>query len=111
MNAPTMMKAVVTEGTGGPEVMQLGETPMPEIGEGEVLIKIAATAINRADTQQRKGSYPPPPGESEIMGLEAAGVIDRVGPGVEGWSAGDRRHDAFRAVAAMLRTQGLRPAR
>ena len=90
MNAADMMKAVVTSGEGGPEVMRLGETPRPDIGEGEVLIRIAATAVNRADTQQRKGAYPPPPGESEIMGLEAAGVIERLGPDVEGWKVGDR---------------------
>ncbi len=90
MSGADMMKAVVTSGDGGPEVMRLGEAPMPEVGEGEVLIRIAATAVNRADTMQRKGAYPPPPGESEIMGLEAAGMIDRLGPGVEGWKVGDR---------------------
>jgi len=90
MNAADNMKAVVTDGVGGPEVMRLGEAALPEVGEGEVLIRIAATAVNRADTQQRKGSYPPPPGESEIMGLEAAGVIAALGTGVEGWAVGDR---------------------
>ena len=90
MNATDKMKAVVMEGQGGPEVMRLGEAPRPEIGEEEVLIRIAATAVNRADTQQRKGNYPPPPGESEIMGLEAAGVIEALGPGVAGWQVGDR---------------------
>jgi putative PIG3 family NAD(P)H quinone oxidoreductase len=90
MTATGVMKAVVSEGHGGPEVMRLGEAPLPEIGEGEVLLKIAATAVNRADTQQRKGNYPPPPGESEIMGLEAAGVIEAVGPGVQDWKTGDR---------------------
>lgn len=90
MTATTMMKAVVTEGEGGPEVMRLGEAPMPTPGEGDVLIRVAATSINRADTQQRKGAYPPPPGESEIMGLEAAGVIEALGSGVEGWQVGDR---------------------
>jgi putative PIG3 family NAD(P)H quinone oxidoreductase len=90
MSAMGMMTAVVTEGHGGPDVMRLGEASMPEIGEGEVLLKIAATAVNRADTQQRKGNYPPPPGESEIMGLEAAGVIEAIGPGVQGWNIGDR---------------------
>lgn len=90
MTATTMMKAVVTEGEGGPEVMRLGEAPMPTPGEGDVLIRVGATSINRADTQQRKGAYPPPPGESEIMGLEAAGVIEALGSGVEGWQVGDR---------------------
>lgn len=90
MGAADMMKAVVTEGQGGPEVMRLGEAPMPEIGTDDVLVRIAATAVNRADTQQRKGNYPPPPGESEIMGLEGAGVIEAIGAGVEGWKVGDR---------------------
>jgi putative PIG3 family NAD(P)H quinone oxidoreductase len=90
MNATNMMKAVVTEGVGGPEVMRIGEVAKPSPSEGEVLIRIGATAINRADTQQRKGNYPPPPGESEIMGLEAAGVIEELGQGVEGWKVGDR---------------------
>ncbi len=90
MSATGLMKAVVTEGNGGPDVMRLGEASMPSIGEDDVLLKIAATAVNRADTQQRKGNYPPPPGESEIMGLEAAGVIEAVGPGVQNWNAGDR---------------------
>lgn len=90
MNAAEMMKAVVTSGDGGPEVMSLGEAPMPSAGEGEVLLRIAATAVNRADTMQRKGAYPPPSGESEIMGLECAGVIEAIGPGVQGWSVGDR---------------------
>lgn len=90
MTATDMMKAVVTDGQGGPEVMKLGEAPVPEVGESEVLIRIAATSVNRADTQQRKGAYPPPPGESEIMGLECAGVIERIGHGVDGWKVGDR---------------------
>jgi len=90
MSAADLMKAVVTDGQGGPEVMRFGEAAMPEIGADEVLIRIAASAVNRADTQQRKGSYPPPPGESEIMGLEAAGVIEAVGAGVERWKVGDR---------------------
>ena len=90
MSATNMMKAVVTEGVGGPEVMRIGEVAKPSPSEGEVLIRIGATAINRADTQQRKGNYPPPPGESEIMGLEAAGVIEELGQGVEGWKVGDR---------------------
>ena len=85
-----MMKAVVASGDGGPEVMGIGEASVPEAAEGEVLIRIAATAINRADTQQRKGVYPPPPGESEVMGLECAGVIEKLGPGVDGWKVGDR---------------------
>ncbi len=80
-----MMRAVIMDGSGGPEVMHLGEVPRPEPGPGQVLIRVAATSVNRADLHQRTGGYPPPPGESEILGLEAAGVIEGVGAGVTGW--------------------------
>jgi putative PIG3 family NAD(P)H quinone oxidoreductase len=84
------MRAVVLEGFGGPEVLRLGDAPRPRPGPGQVLIRVAATSVNRADLQQRSGNYPPPPGESEILGLEVAGVIAELGPGVTGWRAGDR---------------------
>jgi putative PIG3 family NAD(P)H quinone oxidoreductase len=84
------MRAVVMEGFGGPEVLRLGEAPRPRPGPGQVLIRVAATSVNRADLQQRSGNYPPPPGESEILGLEVAGIIAELGPGVTGWRAGDR---------------------
>jgi len=84
------MRAVVMDGAGGAEVLRLGEAPKPAPGPGEVLIRVTATSVNRADLQQRAGNYPPPPGESEILGLEAAGVIAEVGDGVDGWRAGDR---------------------
>jgi putative PIG3 family NAD(P)H quinone oxidoreductase len=85
-----MMRAVLMDGHGGPEVLRMGEVPWPEPGRGQVLIRVAATAVNRADMQQRAGNYPPPPGESEILGLEVAGVIAEVGEGVSGWRPGDR---------------------
>lgn len=84
------MRAILLEGHGGPEVMRLGEAPDPRPGEGEVVLQVAATAVNRADLLQRAGRYPPPPGASEILGLEASGVVEEVGPGVAGWTAGDR---------------------
>ena len=84
------MQAVVLEGFGGPEMMQLGEVPRPEPGPGQVLIRVAATSVNRADLQQRTGNYNPPPGESEVLGLEVAGLIEQLGDGVAGWSIGDR---------------------
>ena len=65
------------------------ETPTPSPGAGEVLIKVQATAINRADLMQRMGMYPPPPGASEIMGLECAGVVAAIGDGVTRWKEGD----------------------
>lgn len=71
-------------------VPQLVEVPDPAPGPGEVLVTVAATALNRADLLQLKGLYPPPPGESAIPGLECAGTVAALGPGVQGWSVGDR---------------------
>jgi putative PIG3 family NAD(P)H quinone oxidoreductase len=71
-------------------VLRLGEARRPTAAPGQVLIRVAATAVNRADMQQRSGNYPPPPGESEILGLEVAGVIAELGEGVSGWQPGDR---------------------
>ena len=84
------MKAVLCAGVGGPEVLRLGEAPDPAVGPGRVLIRVAATSVNRPDIIQRQGNYPPPPGESEILGLEAAGTVEAVGPGVQGFSPGER---------------------
>ncbi len=84
------MKAVLMEGFGGLEVLKVGEAERPKAGEGQVLVKVAATTINRPDLVQREGKYPPPPGDSEILGLEVAGVIAELGPGVSDWQVGDR---------------------
>ena len=83
------MKAVIAVGTGGPEVLTLGDLPDPEPGAGEVLLDVAATAVNRADLLQRQGFYPPPPGASAVIGLECSGTIAALGEGVDGWSVGD----------------------
>ena len=85
-----MMRAVLMEGSGGPEVLRLDETETPRPGKGQVLLRVAATSVNRADLQQRAGNYPAPPGESEILGLEAAGSIEELGEDVAGWQVGDR---------------------
>lgn len=84
------MKAVLMEGFGGTEVLKVGEVERPVAGEGEVLIRVVATSINRPDLVQREGKYPPPPGDSEILGLEVAGTIEAIGPGVTGWKVGQR---------------------
>jgi putative PIG3 family NAD(P)H quinone oxidoreductase len=84
------MKAVLLDGFGGSEVLKIGETDTPSFSEGQVLIKVAATSVNRPDIVQRTGNYPPPKGESDILGLEVAGVIENVGPGVTAWKTGDR---------------------
>jgi putative PIG3 family NAD(P)H quinone oxidoreductase len=83
------MRAVTIEQAGGPEVLGWGEVPDPVCGPGEVLVDVVATAVNRADLLQRQGFYPPPPGASDVLGLECSGVISEVGPGVTGWSVGD----------------------
>ncbi|BCS52623.1 NAD(P)H-quinone oxidoreductase [Geobacter sp. SVR] len=84
------MKAVLMEGFGGVEVLKVGEAERPVPGEGQVLVKVFATSINRPDLVQREGKYPPPPGDSEILGLEVAGVIEELGAGVSGWQVGQR---------------------
>ena len=67
------MKAVVCDGYGGAEVLKIGQRPMPQLQDGEVLIKVIYTALNRADIMQRKGNYPPPPGVTDVLGLECLG--------------------------------------
>ncbi|MFA5700044.1 MAG: NAD(P)H-quinone oxidoreductase [Desulfuromonas sp.] len=84
------MKAVLMDGFGGTEVLSVGEIAKPSPKSDEVLIKVAATSINRPDLVQRAGNYPPPAGDSEILGLEVAGVIEEVGAGVDGWKPGAR---------------------
>jgi putative PIG3 family NAD(P)H quinone oxidoreductase len=83
------MRAVTISEPGGPEKLQWTEVPDPQPGPGEVLIDIAASAVNRADVLQRRGFYPPPPGAPEYPGLECSGRIAELGEGVEGWSVGD----------------------
>jgi putative PIG3 family NAD(P)H quinone oxidoreductase len=83
------MKAVVLAAFGGPEQLALAEVPDPEPKPGEVLLDVAATAVNRADLHQRAGNYPPPPGASDILGLECSGTIAALGDGVTGWQVGD----------------------
>ncbi|HEX9308485.1 MAG TPA: NAD(P)H-quinone oxidoreductase [Anaeromyxobacter sp.] len=84
------MKAVLLSGFGGVDVLKVGEAERPRPGEGQVLVKVVATSINRPDLVQREGKYPPPPGDSEILGLEVAGTIAELGPGVSGFAPGDR---------------------
>ena len=83
------MRAVTVTEPGGPDVLTLADQPDPEPGPGELVIEVAATAVNRADLLQRQGLYPPPPGASEIIGLECSGTVAALGPDVEGWQVGD----------------------
>ena len=84
------MKAVLMDGFGGAEVLRWRDAAMPVPGHGQVLIEVVATTVNHADISQREGKYPPPPGESEILGLEVTGVVRETGPGVERFRPGDR---------------------
>jgi putative PIG3 family NAD(P)H quinone oxidoreductase len=77
------VKAILPTGPGGPEVLEYAEAPDPEPRPGEILIDVAATAVNRADLVQRQGHYPPPPGASELLGLECSGTVAALGDGVE----------------------------
>ena len=83
------MRAVIVTEPGGPEALTVADLPDPEPGPGEVLVKVAGTAVNRADTMQRQGFYPPPPGASDVLGLECSGTIAALGDGVTGWAVGD----------------------
>jgi NADPH2:quinone reductase len=84
------MTAIEISKPGGPEVLIPAERPKPVPASGEVLIKVAAAGVNRPDVAQRAGHYPPPPGASDIPGLEVAGTIEEVGPDVQEWRVGDR---------------------
>jgi putative PIG3 family NAD(P)H quinone oxidoreductase len=84
------VKAVLTDRYGDESVLRVGEAPPPELVPGALRIRVAATAVNRADLLQRQGLYPPPEGASPILGLECAGTVIEVGAGVEGWRPGDR---------------------
>ncbi len=84
------MRAVIAPDPGGPEALILTDLPDPEAGPGEVVIDVVASAVNRADTLQRMGFYPPPKGASDVLGLECSGRVSAVGEGVDGLSVGDQ---------------------
>ncbi|MGE5235195.1 MAG: NAD(P)H-quinone oxidoreductase [Acidobacteriota bacterium] len=89
------MRAIVFDQPGDERVLRVAEIPAPSLGPGEVRIAVAACAVNRADLLQRQGKYPPPPGASEILGLECSGEVTEVASDVRDWTPGDR-------VAALL---------
>ena len=84
------MKAITVTEPGGPETLVLSDVETPTPAAGEVLVRVAAAGVNRADTLQRQGQYPPPPGASDIIGLEVSGTVEALGDGVEAWTVGDR---------------------
>jgi NADPH:quinone reductase-like Zn-dependent oxidoreductase len=89
-NPWSRMKAVLLKDFGDADQLYLGDVPVPEPGAGELLIKVAATSVNRPDIIQRQGNYPPPKGDSDVLGLEVAGVVESVGTDVSGIAVGDR---------------------
>ena len=84
------MTAIGIKAPGGPDVLVPEERPVPTPGAGEILVKVAAAGVNRPDVMQRQGLYPPPPGAPDIPGLEIAGEVVALGPGVKRWKIGDR---------------------
>ena len=84
------MRAIEISAPGGPEVLRVTQRPVPVPAANEVLIEVAAAGVNRPDVLQRKGGYPPPPGASDIPGLEVAGTILAAGAGANTWKTGDR---------------------
>ncbi|QXX74802.1 NAD(P)H-quinone oxidoreductase [Methylovirgula sp. HY1] len=96
---PAMMRQVYFDGTGAPDVIRIGEAPVPQPGPGKVLVEVVAAGINRPDCIQRSGNYPPPAGESNIPGLEISGRVVALGEGVTTLREGD-------AVCALLGSGG-----
>jgi putative PIG3 family NAD(P)H quinone oxidoreductase len=84
------VQAIVIDASGGEPALRVGQVPAPVLEPGALRLRVAATAVNRADLLQAKGLYPPPPGASEILGLECAGQVVEVAEGVEGWTVGER---------------------
>src|ERR1700680_683735 len=84
------MKAVVVEKPGDENALKLGEISEPALKPDEILMRVRCAGVNRADLMQRQGFYPPPPGTSEIIGMECAGEVIAMGADVKGWRIGDR---------------------
>lgn len=86
---PATMTGIEIVQPGGPEMLQPAERPVPQAGPGELLIEVHAAGVNWPDIVQRQGNYAPPPGASDLPGLEVAGLVAAIGPGVTGWNVGD----------------------
>ena len=84
------MRCIAISTPGSPGVLRLEERPLPDVGPSDVLVRVEAAGVNRPDIMQRLGRYAPPPGASDVPGLEVAGTIERIGPEVRRWQPGDR---------------------
>src|SRR5579864_2727002 len=107
------MRAIVVEQPGGPEVLRIGEMADPAPAPDGVVVRVAGAGVNRADLLQRMGFYPPPPGASDILGLEASGVVSSIGRSVTSFAQGDRvmllvEGGAYAELVAVRATQVLR---
>src|SRR5246500_3740754 len=89
MTVPARMTVIAIRAAGAPHMLVPEEREVSQPGEGEVLVKVAAAGVNRPDVMQRQGLYPPPKGATDIPGLEIAGVVAALGPGVKRWKIGD----------------------
>ena len=90
MTLPATMTAIAISRPGGPDVLVAEQRPLPQPGAGEILVKVAAAGVNRPDISQREGRYPPPPGASDLPGLEIAGEVVGLGADVTAWTLGDK---------------------
>src|SRR5580698_10814360 len=90
MSTPAEMTVIEIAAPGGPEQLKLAQRPVPRPGDEEVLIRVAAAGVNRPDVMQRQGRYPPPPGASDLPGMEIAGEIVSLGSNVSGLKVGDK---------------------
>ncbi|MPY75381.1 MAG: zinc-binding dehydrogenase [Alphaproteobacteria bacterium] len=90
MTVPDTMTVIEVPQPGGAEAMKLGTRPAPKPAAGEVLIRVAFAGVNRPDIVQRAGHYPPPPGATDLLGLEVSGTVAALGEGAAGWALGDR---------------------
>jgi NADPH2:quinone reductase len=89
INLPSMMTAIGIRESGGPEMLEPQQRPVPKPGPGEILVKVQAAGVNRPDVMQRQGLYPPPPGAPDIPGLEICGTVVALGDGAARWKHGD----------------------
>src|SRR5215212_7011383 len=90
MAVPAHMTVVAIPAPGAPDVLEPVQRAVPQPGDGEVLVKVAAAGVNRPDVMQRQGLYPPPKGATDIPGLEIAGEVVALGSGVTRWKVGDK---------------------